>query len=660
MPIWFIGSSADWMDSAKQWIANPLFVAGLLIRLALLVLVTPHSVESWYVPFLEASINDFSLDPWKTWLNQSGSIMAFPYGYVMWFFFLPLTLLCKWAGLSLYPAYGITLLLADVALLAVFWKIAEEGAEKKRRLLIAYWLSPIVILASYLFGYNDLVPVLLLLLSLYAVKRNRMCLSGILCVAAVSAKLSMVLALPFFLVYLFNNRPVRQLLPRYLKGAVIAAVVLLLPFSLSSFGMNMLFNNPDVVKIYRLALPVGGNAVIYLIPLAYVLILYAAWRIKRLNFDLFYALLGIAFMLITLTVSASPGWFIWSIPLLVVYQLTGERMAFLLSSLFSGLYVVSYALLSPQWMNLLTGSGAFPFASPFPLVSLVYTGMVAAGVVLIVRIWREAITRNDYLRLSRKPFVLGIAGDSGAGKDTYANAIMGLFGRHSVTHLSGDDYHLWDRQKPTWQVMTHLNPLANNLEKFSGDLVALVDGKNVLVSHYDHHSGRMGHPFQVKSNDFILASGLHALYLPVLRECYNLSVYLDIDENLRRHFKIRRDVSQRGHSMERVLLSLQAREPDAEQFIRPQAKYADLVLSLQPIHHDMLANTADALTPRLRLLVRSRIGFNEATFSRVLVGFCGLHVDMQTYVDTAEVACMGEGEVSAQEIALSAQMICPH
>jgi hypothetical protein len=111
--------------------------------------------------------------------------------------------------------------------------------------------------------------------------------------------------------------------------------------------------------------------------------------------------------------------------------------------------------------------------------------------------------------------------------------------------------------------------------------------------------------------------------------------------------------------MERVLLSLQAREPDAEQFIRPQAKYADLVLSLQPIHHDMLTNTADALTPRLRLLVRSRIGFNEATFSRVLVGFCGLHVDMQTYVDTAEVAFMVEGDVSAQEIALSARMICP-
>ena len=59
--------------------------------------------------------------------------------------------------------------------------------------------------------------------------------------------------------------------------------------------------------------------------------------------------------------------------------------------------------------------------------------------------------------MTRRPFVIGISGDSGSGKDTFANSIEGLFGKHSVTKLSGDDYHLWDRKKPIWQAMTHLN-----------------------------------------------------------------------------------------------------------------------------------------------------------------------------------------------------------
>ena len=41
--------------------------------------------------------------------------------------------------------------------------------------------------------------------------------------------------------------------------------------------------------------------------------------------------------------------------------------------------------------------------------------------------WREAIVNNDYFRLSRKPFSIGIAGDSGSGKDTLVNSYIDLF-----------------------------------------------------------------------------------------------------------------------------------------------------------------------------------------------------------------------------------------
>ena len=285
--------------------------------------------------------------------------------------------------------------------------------------------------------------------------------------------------------------------------------------------------------------------------------------------------------------------------------------------------------------------------------------MVAIGLVLAIRIWREAISRNDFFRLSRKPFVIGIAGDSGSGKDTLANAISGLFGKHSVVNLSGDDYHLWDRQKPMWQVMTHLNPMANDLEGFCNDLVSLTDGNSIQSRNYDHSSGKMSRQFQLHSNDFIVASGLHALYFPILRECYNLKIFLDIDEGLRRYFKIKRDVHERGHSIENVLTSFEKREPDSERFIRPQSNYADLIFTLQPIHPDMLEGLNDKRPLRLKLVVTTRHGFNELSLNRVLVGVCGLHVDLDVSNIGSEIKMTIEGETSAADVALAAQILCP-
>jgi uridine kinase len=644
----------------KKLFLNPLFFAGLVLRVVLVALALPTPVAEWYVPFLDASTTQINLDPWALWLAQGGTPAAFPYGYVMWLIFLPLTLLCKLLGLPLLFGYGATLATVDFALLLLLRHMIQV---RDRLLLATYWLSPIVILATYLFGFNDLIPVFLLTLSLYLARQSRLSWSGAICVAAISAKLSMVLALPFFLTYLLHNRSLRQYLPQFLKGLMFAAFVAVLPFLFSPSGMNMLFSNPEMGKVYRLAFNLDDKSVIYLVPLAYMLMLYATWRIRRLNFGLFNAMLGMAFLLVVLMTPASPGWFIWAIPLLVTYQATSDRIAITLTAIFSVLYVLSNLLLAPHDLTTLRqwASGGFLIADPLAglVASLVQTTMVATGTILAVRIWRTNVSRNDYFRLSRKPFVIGVAGDSGAGKDTFSDSIRGLFGDHSVTTLSGDDYHLWDRQKPMWQVMTHLNPMANDLEGFANDLVALTDGKTIHARHYNHSTGRMSRPFRTRSNDFIIASGLHALYLPILRKCYNLSVYLDIDEKLRRHFKIERDVNNRGHTIEKVLGSFERREPDSARFIRPQALHADLVLSLMPIHSRMLEDLNGKHPLRFKLVARSRHGLNELSLTRVLVGICGLHVDICVSHDGTEVEMAIEGETSAQDIEMSAQMICP-
>lgn len=644
----------------KPIFAHPTFWLGLLLRVALVALVIPHASQVWYVPFMEVTSRHLSWDPWTIFIQAGGVERAFPYGYAMWVAFLPLTLVANLTHLPTAVAYGGTLVLADIALLLILGALFNL---KNRLLLSLYWLSPVIIFAVYFLGANDLVPVALLCGALLTLRERRNGLAGVICGAAVSAKLSMLLALPLIAIYLYRNKSMRRHCAEFALGLTAVLLLLEVPFLLSSNAVAMLVHNPELGKAWDFSLGIGNDRALIVLPAAYLLMLYSCWRIRRISFDLLHVLLGVAFFLVLLMTPAAPGWFVWVMPLLVYYQAMSGRVSIALVSAFSVAYILTALLTSPppivmgatlEQARFVLNLHAYP-----QVVNVVNSVLIAFGLILIWRIWREAVRQNDYFRLSRKPVVIGIAGDSGAGKDTLVDSIIGLLGAHSVVRVSGDDYHHWDRHKPMWQVMTHLNPRANNLERFATDVMSLANGRSVQARHYDHASGKMSKPHTVASNDFVIASGLHALYQPLLRERYDLTIFLDIDEGLRRYFKIQRDVHKRRHSLETVLASIEKRTCDAERFVHPQAVHADLVLSLQPIHPRILKDPSDDKPLRFKLVVSSRHGLHEQSLERTLVGICGLHVDTVLVGDESTVKMTIEGETVAEDVAMAAQQLIP-
>ncbi len=643
----------------NRLLRHPLFLAGLAIRLMLLVTVLPFAAQHWYVPFLVHSVESFSLDPWSSYLAGGGDLLAFPYGYAMWLAFIPSVAAAWCLGVPAMAGYGASLLLTDMAVLYALRRLTDAS---DGMLLAIYWLSPIILFATYWLGLNDLIPVALLMYGLMALHKGLPERAAVCVALAVSAKLSMILTVPFLAVYLFNNKRLRIYLQPFAVIFALLATGLLVPQLLSPGGREMLLGNPELSKVYDISLPFGIGLQIYLLPLAYLLVLFAAWRIRRMSFELLLSMLGIAFFLVLLLTPASPGWFVWVLPFLVLYQIKSGRISMGLVGVFSLVYIGLGSMLAPlsllpqaDWSAGIRGADWLGLTPR--ILSLWQTLLLATGLILVARMLREGIQANEYFRLSRKPFVLGIGGDSGSGKDTLADAIANLFGKHSVVQVSGDDYHLWDRQKPIWQVMTHLNLRANDLARFSHDVQALANGGTVVSRHYDHDSGKMGKPNILRSNDFIIVSGLHVFSLPILRQLNDLKVFLDMDEALRVHMKLLRDVGNRGHSPEKVRDAIRRREPDAERYIRPQAAQADLVLSLQSMHPDALGET-DA-PPKLKLGVRAKQGMYYESLVRVLIGVCGLHVEINNESADGAIELTIEGEVDAGDIAFAAGELLP-
>ena len=107
-------------------------------------------------------------------------------------------------------------------------------------------------------------------------------------------------------------------------------------------------------------------------------------------------------------------------------------------------------------------------------------------------------------------------------------------------------------------------------------------GEGILKPVYQHKDGTFGPPVYTKPNQFTVIEGLLGYHTPALRECYDVRVFLAPPEDLRRRWKVQRDCSRRGYTTDQVLEELDRREPDSELFIRPQQRWADLVVSFKP------------------------------------------------------------------------------
>ncbi|MEQ8969453.1 MAG: phosphoribulokinase [Coleofasciculus sp. C1-SOL-03] len=216
--------------------------------------------------------------------------------------------------------------------------------------------------------------------------------------------------------------------------------------------------------------------------------------------------------------------------------------------------------------------------------------------------------------MTHRPIILGIVGDSAAGKTTLTRGIAQILGEDEVTILCTDDYHRYDRQQRAQKSISALHPDCNYLDIMQQHLNLLRTGQSILKPIYNHNTGTFEPPEYIQPRRFVIVEGLLGYSTRLARECFDVKVFLAPPESLRSEWKVKRDTRKRGYTEEQVLEQLRKREMDSEEFIRPQRKWSDIVVSFYP--PDELSEEQSDLMLNVRLVLRPTIPHPD--FTRLL------------------------------------------
>lgn len=260
--------------------------------------------------------------------------------------------------------------------------------------------------------------------------------------------------------------------------------------------------------------------------------------------------------------------------------------------------------------------------------------------------------------MTDRPIILGIVGDSAAGKTTLTKGIAQFLGPENVTVICTDDYHRYDRKQRAELGITALHPDCNYLDIMQQHLSHLRTGQPILKPIYNHKTGMFDPPEYIKPNKFVVAEGLLGYSTRGIRDTYDVKVYLAPPEELRAQWKIKRDTQKRGYSEEQVRAEMVKRESDSEAYIRPQRQWADLVVSFYPAPEETSGgnghlNVRLVLRPNIPHPDLTQVVSTNATHSDSAIRL-GLDRDMGKPVDVLEI----DGHATSGQVTRLERFIC--
>lgn len=576
----------NFADKVKDTKLNRYFLLGFIIvvKIILMGLFSSDYQDRMFIPFVDTFLSGYN--PYD-YYYQNGLISSFPY--------FPFMLLIESVGGGIIKLFSVTnifwknlifkfpLLTFD---LLGYWVLRKMGVRFKYA-TVFYFCSPIIIYATYIHGQLDIIPTTFFLLSLFFLtdwkKKYNLWVYSLFLGMAIGSKFHIMAAVPILFFYVAKKKDYATSMRCHLLSALVV-ILGCIDFWGDGFIYTVLLNKEQMALT---AVNLDYGAVTLAIPIVALMIIYLnAFELNYFNKDLLISMLGMLFTVFLICLSPMPAWFTWVIPFYALYFgiVTEDKYKVMaVYEMFNFVYLLYFIFLhqteytdviflgnSLQWLKINNETAK----------TLAFAVMVACLVIIVYKIYTFGIASNNLYQRRGRSFVIGIAGDSGAGKSKLLEKIEHLFGTEKdVLFIEGDGDHRWARNDDNWERYTALDPQANFLYRQADNIRKLKRGNHVERSDYDHDTGKFTARRRIDTKKYIVFSGLHSLYLPALRDEIDLKIFMDTDQELRNFWKIERDIKKRGYSKEAIVAQIRKRIPDAEKYIYPQKKYADLTIT---------------------------------------------------------------------------------
>lgn len=205
---------------------------------------------------------------------------------------------------------------------------------------------------------------------------------------------------------------------------------------------------------------------------------------------------------------------------------------------------------------------------------------------------------------AKKPIVFGVAGGTGSGKTTVAQKILEMVDTSQVAYLAHDAYYR-DLSQLSYKERTQINfDHPNSLETslLVKHVKQLLKGRPAHIPIYDFtHHQRTDQTITVQPSPIILVEGILIFTKRKLRDLMDIKIYVDTDADVRFIRRLKRDMNERGRSMESVVSQyLETVRPMHLKFVEPSKRYADVIIPDGGLNQVAMA----MVTSRLHELLR--------------------------------------------------------
>ncbi len=182
----------------------------------------------------------------------------------------------------------------------------------------------------------------------------------------------------------------------------------------------------------------------------------------------------------------------------------------------------------------------------------------------------------------KRPIVIGVTGGSGSGKTSVSRAIYNQFTGHSILMLEQDFYYknqddlsFEERLKTNYD-----HPFAFDTDLLIQHLEDLIHYKSIEKPVYDYAAHTRSKEVIIQEpKEVIILEGILILEDPRLRKLMDIKVYVDTDDDIRIIRRIKRDIEERGRTLNSVIEQyLTVVKPMHHQFVEPSKKYADIII----------------------------------------------------------------------------------